>query len=119
MGTKPLFERQLSDVTPFATLAASEGDDAPPQLCVHLSLADAETCSEARALLAGRIAETQMASINFQKEAYRTSENLRGSELMFGYLLPDEDVTPEERDAVQHILSQARLPLPRTCARRA
>ena len=56
-----------------------------------------------------------MASINFQKEAYRTSENLRGSELMFGYLLPDEDVTPEERDAVQHILSQATYNSARKC----
>jgi hypothetical protein len=109
VGKGAVFEKQLADITRYATLVTAEGDDAAPQLCLHLSLPDRETCSEMRGLMAGRIAETQMASINFQKEAYRTSENLRGSELMFGYLLPDEDVTPEERDAVQQIFTQAKM----------
>ncbi len=28
---------------------------------------------------------------------------------MFGYLLPDEEATAEEREAVQHIFSQAKV----------
>lgn len=109
LAKAPVYEKHLTDISRYATLVTADTDDAPPQLCLHLSLPDRDACSEMRALIAGRIAETQMASINFQKEAYRTSENLRGSELMFGYLLPDEDVTPEERDAVQQIFTQAKM----------
>ena len=106
-GKENLFRRRLDLQRNIATVATPCCDD-KVQLCLHFSLPDAESCNDLRTTISMRIVETQLASVTHQKEAYRTAETLRGSELMFGYVLPDEDVSEEVREAVQLIFAQAR-----------
>jgi hypothetical protein len=106
-GNKDLFRKRLNLQRNIATVATPSCQDRV-QLCLHFSLPDTEACTDLCATISSRIVETQLASVTHQKEAYRTAETLRGSELMFGYVLPDEDVSEEVREAVQLIFAQAR-----------
>ena len=106
-GNKDLFRKRLNLQRNIATVATPSCDN-KVQLCLHFSLPDAEACTDLRSTISSRIVETQLASVTHQKEAYRTAETLRGSELMFGYVLPDEDVSEEVREAVQLIFAQAK-----------
>jgi CRP-like cAMP-binding protein len=71
-------------------------------------------CSEVKSIISGRISEIQKSSLNFQKEAYCASPEMKSDELMFGYLLPGEDVDDDEREAVKQIFMQAK-----TCSYKA
>jgi hypothetical protein len=107
IGNKDLFRKRLNLQHNITTVATPSCQDRV-QLCLHFSLPDAEACTVLCETISSRIVETQLASVTHQKEAYRTAETLRGSELMFGYILSDEDVSEEVREAVQLIFTQAR-----------
>ena len=101
------FKDRCKDISAVATVASNTGQD-QVNLCLHFSLTDAGMCTDVKNIISARISEIQKSSLNFQKEAYCASPEMKADELMFGYLLPGEDVDNEELEAVKQIFMQAK-----------
>lgn len=101
------FKDRCKDISAVATVAAHSSQD-QINLCLHFSLSDSCMCSDVKNIISSRISEMQKASLNFQKEAYCASPEMKAEELMFGYLLPGEEVDDAEREAVKQIFMQAK-----------
>jgi CRP-like cAMP-binding protein len=113
VGFTKSFKERCKDISAVATVATHSPQD-QINLCLHFSLSDSSMCSEVKTIISGRISEIQKSSLNFQKEAYCASPEMKSDELMFGYLLPGEDADEDEREAVKQIFMQAK-----TCSYKA